>query len=216
MIVLIGLLLVIAYIIYKKSKWKTLEPLLSNKFNFGKRQKTFQRTLDLLLEKKATCLIETGVARYGLKNSKSDGASTAVFGLWAKENNAVLHGVDVNAESISGAYNVIKELDLTESVNLINEDSIKFLCNFEGDVDFLYLDSYDYHKYNKTIQEKSQVHHLNEFKAIENKITSRAIVLIDDCDLPNGGKGKKVVEYMVSKGWSIDMQEYQILLVRNN
>ena len=80
----------------------------------------------------------------------------------------------------------------------------------------MYLDSYDYHKYNKTIQEKSQEHHLNEFKAIENKITSRAIVLIDDCDLPNGGKGKKVVEYMVSKGWSIVMQEYQILLVRNN
>ena len=57
----------VAYVIYRKLRWKTLEPLLSKDYNFGKRQKTFRRAIELLDERGATCLIETGVARYGLK-----------------------------------------------------------------------------------------------------------------------------------------------------
>ena len=30
------------------------------------------------------------------------------------------------------------------------------------------------------------------------------MVLIDDCDLPGGGKGKTVIEYMTRKGWQVD------------
>ena len=216
MIALLTLLLIVSYVLYRKSKWKTLEPLFSKKYNFGKRQKTFQRTLDLLHERRATCLIETGVARYGLKNSKSDGASTAVFGLWAKKNSAVLHAVDISPESIKGACSVVEKLGLTEEVKLTTGDSIKFLENYKGKVDFIYLDSYDYDSHDESIQLASQEHHLKEFKAIENKLTSHAVVLIDDCDLPNGGKGKSVVKYMINKGWSIDTQAYQILLIKND
>ena len=75
----------VAYVIYRKSRWKTLEPLLSKEYNFGKRQKTFQRAIELLGQRAATCLIETGVARYGLRNSKSDGASTAVCLLYTSD-----------------------------------------------------------------------------------------------------------------------------------
>ena len=71
-------------------------------------------------------------------------------------------------------------------------------------------------KYDMSIQLASQDHHLKEFKAIEGTLSSNAVVLIDDCDLPNGGKGKKVVQYMIGKGWVIDVQAYQILLIRDN
>ena len=60
----------------------------------------------------------------------------------------------------------------------------------------MYLDSYDYSK-DREVQIKSQQHHLEEFKAIEDRLHNKTIVLIDDCDLPNGGKGKMVVEYML-------------------
>ena len=86
--------------------------------------------------------------------------------------------------------------------------------NFKERVDFLYLDSYDYSD-DIEVQTKSQIHHLKEFKAIEDQLHDNSIVLIDDCDLPNGGKGKLVVEYMIKQDWKVLINAYQILLVRN-
>ncbi len=206
----------VAYVIYRKLRWKTLEPLLSKDYNFGKRQKTFRRAIELLDERGATCLIETGVARYGLRNSKSDGASTAVFGLWAKANNASLYSVDISPESIAGAREAVEELSLLEQVKLVTGDSVQFLENFADPVDFLYLDSYDYDKHDKSIQVASQDHHLKEFKAIEEQLGPDTVVLIDDCDLPGGGKGKTVIEYMTRKGWQVDTSAYQILLTKQS
>ena len=204
----------VAYVIFRKSRWKTLEPLLPKDYNFGKRQKTFRRAIELLDERSATCLIETGVARYGLRNSKSDGASTAVFGLWAKANNASLFSVDISPESISGAREVVEELGLLEQVKLVTGDSVQFLENFADPVDLLYLDSYDYDKHDQSVQIASQEHHLKEFKAIEEQLGTDTVVLIDDCDLPGGGKGKTVIEYMTRKGWQIDTSAYQVLLTK--
>ena len=204
----------VAYVVYRKSKWKTLEPLLSKEYNFGKRQKTFKRAIELLDQRKARSLIETGVARYGLRNSKSDGASTVVFGLWAKANDCALYSVDISPESIAGARDAVDELDLNEQVKLVTGDSVQFLENFSDPVDFLYLDSYDYDKRDKEIQAASQTHHLNEFRAIEDQLRAQSVVLIDDCDLPGGGKGKTVIEYMLNRGWQIDTSAYQVLLTK--
>ena len=204
----------VAYVIYRKLRWKTLEPLLPKDYNFGKRQKTFRRAIELLDERGATCLIETGVARYGLRNSKSDGASTAVFGLWAKANNASLYSVDISPESIAGARKAVMELDLLNEVKLVTGDSVQFLENFSDPVDFLYLDSYDYDKHDESVQMASQEHHLKEFKAIEEQLGPDTVVLIDDCDLPGGGKGKTVIEYMTRKGWQVDTNAYQVLLTK--
>ena len=206
----------VAYVIYRKLRWKTLEPLLPKDYNFGKRQKTFRRAIELLDERSATCLIETGVARYGLRNSKSDGASTAVFGLWAKANNASLYSVDISPESIAGAREAVMELDLLNEVKLVTGDSVQFLENFSDPVDFLYLDSYDYDKHDESVQVASQEHHLKEFKAIEEQLGPDTVVLIDDCDLPGGGKGKTVIEYMTRKGWQVDTSAYQILLTKQS
>ena len=204
----------VAYVIYRKLRWKTLEPLLPKDYNFGKRQKTFRRAIELLDERGATCLIETGVARYGLRNSKSDGASTAVFGLWANTNNASLYSVDISPESIAGAREAVEELGLMEQVKLVTGDSVQFLENFADPVDFLYMDSYDYDKHDQSVQIASQEHHLKEFKAIEEQLGSDSVVLIDDCDLSGGGKGKTVIEYMTRKGWQVDTSAYQILLTK--
>jgi len=206
----------VAYVIYRKLRWKTLEPLLPKDYNFGKRQKTFRRAIELLEKRGATCLIETGVARYGLRNSKSDGASTAVFGLWAKNNNASLYSVDISPESIAGAREAVEELDLLEQVKLVTGDSVQFLENFSDPVDFLYLDSYDYDKHDQSVQIASQEHHLKEFKAIEEQLGPDSVILIDDCDLPGGGKGKTVIEYMTRKSWQVDTSAYQVLLTKQS
>jgi hypothetical protein len=95
-------------------------------------------------------------------------------------------------------------------VHLVEGDSVNFLKNFDRQIDFLYLDSYDFEKNNPS---PSQQHHLREIEAAYDKLTPQSIVMIDDCDLAHGGKGKLVIAYLLDKGWSIYAQDYQVILV---
>lgn len=214
-ILLIIICSAVIFFVYKSSKHKPLSPLMPKKYNFGKRRVTFRATIKLLEERKAKTLVETGVAREGLKYTKSDGASTLVLGIWAKQNNAFLHSVDIDPTAIEIAQKEVDHLSLQKHVQLHVQDSVEFLKTFEEKVDFLYLDSYDYSRKDITVQRASQEHHFKEYQAIEPRLHEKTIVLIDDCRLPGGGKGKLVIEYMQKKGWKILMNKYQVLLVKD-
>ena len=208
------LALLAAALIRKAFRYKTLYPFLPRKFNFGKRRNTLRETLRLLDDRGAKTLIETGVARHGLQKSKGDGASTVVFATWCQANSAKLYSVDIDPEAIKTAQKTLDGLDLQSVAELQTSDSVAFLDSFNKSVDFLYLDSYDYHKTDTSIQQASQQHHLDEFRAIEDQLHEDSIVLIDDCNMPAGGKGKLAIDYMLKKGWQMHLFEYQALLVR--
>jgi hypothetical protein len=205
---------VAAAAIRKLVRFKTLAPLLPRRYNFGKRRDTLREVLRLLDERGARTLVETGVARMGLEKSKGDGASTIVFGLWARQNDAHLYSVDIDPEATERAGQAVANMDLSDSVTLVTSDSVAYLDEFTDMVDFLYLDSYDYHKTDTAIQIASQDHHLKEIKAIEGCLHEDTVILIDDCDMPNGGKGKLVIERLTAKGWKVHMSEYQVILVK--
>ena len=205
----------LGFFIGKFIKHKSLYPFMPFRYDFRKRRNTFLKCLELLDKIKAKIIIETGTSREGLHGAQSNGGATIVFGKWAKQNNAIMHSVDISEESITAAQKEVDNQDLNFSVKIHLSDSVAFLENFKEQVDFLYLDSYDYNE-DPEIQVKSQIHHLKEFKAIESQLHENTIVLIDDCNLPNGGKGKLVVEYMLKNDWKILMDQYQILLVRND
>lgn len=202
------------FVLRKAIRYRTLYPLLSRRYNFGKRASTLRETLKLLGQRGAKTLVETGVARHGLAHCKGDGASTVVFGQWAANHEAILHSVDIDATATAKAAEVVNAMSLTSFVELTVSDSVSYLNAFSEPVDFLYLDSYDYHKRDREIQRASQQHHLDEFLAIESRLHDLSIVLIDDCNLPGGGKGKSVIEYMLQHDWKVHMQQYQVLLVR--
>ena len=203
----------LAVVLRKLYRYKTLAPLLPRKYNFGKRRDTLREVLRLLDERRAKVLLETGVARMGLEKSKGDGASTIVFGLWAKNNDAHLYSVDIDPEATRRAGVAVDAMGLGDSVTLVTSDSVEYLDEFTDTVDFLYLDSYDYHKTDTAIQKASQDHHLKEINAIEGCLHDDTVILIDDCDLPNGGKGKLVIQYLTEAGWKIHMSEYQVIMV---
>jgi len=211
---IVGIALLV-YVLVKILKHRPLTPLMPKKYNFGKRRVTFRKVLQLLDRTNAKLIVETGTSRYGLLGAKGDGAATIVFGKWAKENGAIMHSVDISEDSVKGSQTEVNAQDLGEHVQVHLSDSVQFLMNFEQQVDFLYLDSYDYSK-DLEVQKLSQEHHLKEFKAIEDRLHENTIVLIDDCKLPNGGKGKTVIEYMLKKDWKILIDAYQVLLVRKN
>jgi len=160
--------------------------------------------------------VETGTARGGLRKSKGDGASTVVFGLWARDHDAHLHSVDIDPASVAEARQAIEDLELGDYVTFATSDSVAYLASYSEPVDFLYLDSFDYHKSDTDIQVASQNHHLEEIKTIVDRLHDESIVLIDDCGQPNGGKGKLAIDYLDKAGWRIHMSEYQVLLVKSD
>ena len=206
---------VLGFFIGKFIKHKSLYPFMPFRYDFRKRRDSFKRTMEILDKINARTIVETGTSREGLHGAKSNGAATIVFGKWAKLNDAFLHSVDISQKSVENAQKEVAVQGLDGHVKIHLSDSIAFLEQFKHKVDLLYLDSYDYSK-DPEVQKKSQEHHLKEFQAIEGQLHENSVVLIDDCDLPNGGKGKMVIAYMLERGWKKVMEAYQVLLVRED
>ncbi|WP_343485762.1 class I SAM-dependent methyltransferase [Allomuricauda sp. d1] len=203
------------FFVGKWIKHKSLYPFMPFRYDFRKRRDSFRLAMKLMDFTHAKTIVETGTSREGLRGAKSNGAATIVFGKWARENGAFVHSVDISQESVNNAQAEVDRQGLSNVVKIHTSDSVQFLSNFDQQVNLLYLDSYDYSD-DPEVQRKSQEHHLKEFKAIEDRLYGHTIVLIDDCDLPNGGKGKMAIEYMLQNDWKIAMQAYQVLLVRND
>lgn len=184
--------------------------ILENKIPKGtKRYDTFLKALTLMKKRNAKVIVETGTSRNGKMNCLGDGCSTFIFGEWASENNARVYSVDINEQAL---LNAKKELGtLEEFVQLIQNDSIEFLRNFNQYIDFLYLDSYDF---DSSDPNPSQQHHLKEIIAVYPWLTKNSIVMIDDCHLPYGGKGRLVINFLLQRGWKIVAKGYQVILIQ--
>ena len=77
-------------------------------------------------------------------------------------------------------------------------------------IDFLYLDSFDFELHNPS---PSQEHHLKEIIAVAPRLRKSTIIMVDDCDLPYGGKGKLVIKWLKERGWVEHKSGYQVILV---
>ena len=154
----------------------------------------------------------------GLLRSKSDGASTILFGTWAKsqghDKGIKLNSVDISEQNVAICQKTVADEGLDDYVELNVNDSIAYLQSFEQSIDLLYLDSYDYNKKDLNVIQASQEHHLKEIMAAEKNLHDKSIVLIDDCKLPGGGKGRLAIDYLLERGWKILKNQYQVALVR--
>lgn len=194
-----------------KIQVKQTSEYLSNRISVDdQRYPTFYNALELINSCNAQILVETGTSRDGDKNFKGDGGSTIIFADWAANNNAMLYSVDIDPDAVKNSVEATQIYG--NHVQVVCSDSIVFLENFDKPIDFLYLDSFDFDFSNPPT---SQEHHLKEIKAAYNKLHEYSIVMIDDCNLPEGGKGKLVIQYLTSKGWQIFQNEYQIIMMRN-
>ncbi len=214
-IALLALLaLAAAALIRKGLHYSHLSPMLPRWYNFGRRGITLRETLRLLSQRKCKVLVETAVARSGLENTKGDGGSTVVFALWAKAYDAKLYSVDIDGGAIANAKTTLDKFHLSDWVELTTSDSVAYLSGFEQQVDFLYLNRYDYRGKGAAIDPSGQERYLEEFKAIESRLHEGSLVLIDDRDPPSQDNRKRVIDYMLGRGWRIHMSKFQVLLTR--
>jgi len=175
------------------------------------RAPTFIKALEYLDKVKPTILIETGTSRgrfdINLPSICGDGASTLIFALWCSQNNAKIYTVDIEQVCIDNCKLNIAALGLTEYVDFVVSDSVEFLKNCGlSDLKFLFLDSYDF-DFNNPVP--SQMHHLNEYLAVKDKLHKSCCILIDDCGLPHGGKGFFVEKQLLTDNFKLVKGGYQ-------
>lgn len=212
------LFILLAIISFSCSERK--EKIPSEKFLEGRiptnerRYPTMLRAMQLMDERNAQVVVETGTSRGGTTNFEGDGGSTIIFGDWAYDRNRQFYSVDINPESVRGAKEALDPNN--KNVTVVCQDSLEFLANFPHKIDFLYLDSFDYDLKNPT---PSQEHHLKEVIAAYPHLTPQTVIMIDDCNawyLPGGGKGGKAIPYLVGQGWKVINNNYQVILVRED
>ena len=111
------------------------------------RFKSFEFALIEAKKRNLRTLVETGVARgkekflFFSKINWKDGMSTLIFSDYVKHMNGTLTSCDISQKNINNAKKFTKKNK--EFVNFIVDDSVKFLSEFNKDIDFLYLDSLD-------------------------------------------------------------------------
>lgn len=140
-------------------------------------------------------ILETGTIRR--HNDWGAGMSTLLFGWYVKEFGGRVITVDVDAANIQTCKEATHRF--AEYITYVVSDSCKYLADFKEKIDLLYLDSMD-----APIEgdaSASQQHNLNEFLLAEKLLADRAVIVIDDVNLPNGGKAAKTHEYLISRGY---------------
>ncbi|HTH50482.1 MAG TPA: hypothetical protein VL501_01030 [Pyrinomonadaceae bacterium] len=127
--------------------------------------------------------------------------------------------VDIDFWTSVNAGAAIKHT-LGKTADVLCRDGIEFLRENDGAIDLLYLDAWD------VFLTDSAERHLEAFQAAEEDLHERSIVLIDDTDMDfdgselvlitdrAAGKGRLLVPYMESCGWTALFGGRQTLLVR--
>ena len=174
-----------------------------------KRYPTMLKFLQLMEERGARVLIETGTARSGERGCVGDGCSTLIFGSWLhQQEGREFYSVDINPQAIECAR---QSTEAYPQITLICGDSVGFLERFGKPIDCLYLDSYDF---DANDPHPSQFHHLKEIIAAYRYLKPDSVVMIDDHDLPHGGKAAFVINFLERLGWRVLMKGYQVILIR--
>jgi hypothetical protein len=118
---------------------------------------------------KPLTILETGTSSCGTR-------STHLFDAYVKKFGGKLISVDLDLNTVQQARSTLTSPFST----VVHDDSVHFLSSFAqtGEaVDVVYLDSWDLDWYN---YEPSATHGLKEYLAIRPKLTSGALLMIDD------------------------------------
>ena len=177
----------------------------------GKRYATLFEALAWVHGEPDVVIVETGCLRTR-DNWAGDGQSTLVFAEYAYHHASTLTSIDIDPTACNVAESLLAETEIGQVVKIICNDSVAELSRIGLGIDLLYLDSFDYDARNP---EPSQLHHLKEAQTVLPSMNSKSAILIDDCDLPGGGKGGLAIAHLCQVGgYKIAKSEYQTLLIR--
>jgi len=179
------------------------------------RNNSFLNVLEILHKEyqEPITIVETGCIRNSTEEAKmGDGWSTLNWEYYAIKTNSKVYTVDISESYIAKSKEIVKP---SKFVEYHVGDSVRFLEEFKGKIDFLFLDSFDYCGDENNIK-ACHNHSLNEIKAAWSKLNNKCFVLIDDVfDDKWTGKGFLTIPYLLEKGFElIHFIDGQVLLKR--
>jgi predicted O-methyltransferase YrrM len=152
------------------------KPLPGYEGLLGRRRVTMATTCELLREARPKTMVETGCQHTTLLDAH--GASTLTFGALAKKLDARLYTVDIDDSRLQQCRRLTAAYG--GHIRYVCSDSVAFLSAFEGDIDFLFLDSLDFLV---GTEEQSRLHQLREIQAAYPRLRDGAFVLLDDANV---------------------------------
>jgi hypothetical protein len=203
---------------------------------------TMKASLNLFRQYNGKTIVETGTTRF--PNDWGAGMSTLLFGHYCHKYGGKVTTVDIEQGAIDVCRQVTEKfasaIDYVLSDSIVFLNNYK-----GPKIDLLYLDSYDYPfgvllndfggsehlveaeykmlrtpfediwtKYGDVIL-PCQEFQLSEFKLAEKHLSEHAVVLLDDNELPGGGKTRLTKEYLITKPeWKLVLDLQQSLWVK--
>lgn len=154
---------------------RSVIPDYDNSVGHGTRRKQCQTLLDSINDEfnfDEIIVLETGAS-----SSYGDGLFGLFLGYVTKKTNGKMISVDISEEIVETSKTIFKtavrDLDYSAHVG----DSVSFLNNIDEIPNLVHLDSWDFDLFNPL---PSALHGWEEFKAIESKMESGSIIIIDD------------------------------------
>ena len=182
-----------------------------------------QRALKIFKKINGSVIVEIGSMREPCKHDLddysldccNDGHSSLLLARSCEE----FHTCDIDMSSSRLTYNQLKDHNLIGRSSVYNGDGIKFLLNFDGKIDLLYLDAWDVGVLNYANI------HLEAFKIVKQKLNNKNIVLIDDTDInfeanrgyyiddeSLTGKGSLIIPHLLDNGYKLKFKGRQTCL----
>ncbi len=161
-------------------------------------------------KRKANSIVETGTLRQE-NNWHGDGGLTWFFARYLSFHHGRLWTVDNSEAALAVSRKVTERFK--EHIEYVHSDSVAWLRARTEPIDVLFLDSVGYEG-GPECERAAQEHNLAEVMAAMPKLHERSLIAIDDCGLPNGGKGGMSVPYLLNHGWERIGNGYMAILRR--
>lgn len=203
---------------------------------------TMKSALSLFRQYGGKTILETGTTR--LPDDWGAGMSTLQFGDYCNKYGGKVITVDIESDAIETCKKITSEFSSVIEY-VVSDSHVYLNNYSGDKIDLLYLDSYDYPfgplladydgdkdlekaiytlhripfdeiwaKYGKLIL-PCQEFQLTEFQIAEKYLSEHAVVLLDDNELPGGGKTRLTKDYLISKPeWKLVLDMQQSLWVR--
>lgn len=188
---------------------------------------TFKTALNILNQLKSVSILETGCVR--MADDYGAGNSTYLFAYYLQNYapaNSILTTVDISELNIATCNNLILPHFPYNSnrfkFNPVISDSLEFLrtaLDNHQKYDLIYLDSLDANLENAPICREAQQHQLSEAKlAVQlfNPEDEFKILLLDDNNLPFGGKTTLTKAFLYEQAWTCLIDYQQSLWIKTN
>lgn len=171
---------------------------------------SIKQALELLDTTQHNIIVEIGSMRqpcnHDINEYHYDCCNDGHSSLLLAQNSSEFYTVDINMDCAKLTRSELKRFNLWNKSNVYCGDGIKFLENFDKKINLLYLDAWDVE-----LPDHAEKH-LEAFEAAEDKLSKKAVILIDDTDIglseekgfhndeeSLGGKGRLLIPFLLQK-----------------